>query len=235
MLSANHLILISLSLSGSGSVLPSPNILLQSTNHFASNNQHPQQQQHQQQQQQQQLSRLQPTSRSHFSSPGPAHLAASALTEEPAVAHHANPAPGVERPEPSRDSLGANMNEPLELITHRQQHQAIKTAVLKDKEVVPPKLPNPILHPKHLNLLPRLQPKSLLPPPGSRDRIQRKSSAQLPDFLSFKYLRHEKENIVGVVAKDKVDEGLEFGPYNGNFLDEEIGSTKESTWEVWNC
>ncbi|XP_003731041.1 zinc finger protein 93 [Strongylocentrotus purpuratus] len=216
--------------SGSGSVLPSPNILLQSTNHFTSNNQHPQQQQHQQQQQQQ-LSRLQPTSRSHFSSPGPAHLAASVLTEEPAVAHHPNPAPGVERPEPSRDSLGATMNEPLELITHRQ-HQAIKTAVLKDKEVVPPKLPNPILHPKHLNLLPQLQPKSLLPPPRSRDNVRRKSSAQLPDFLSFKYLRHEKENIVGVVAKDKVEEGIEFGPYNGNFLDEEIGSTKESTWEL---
>ncbi|XP_041470218.1 histone-lysine N-methyltransferase PRDM9-like [Lytechinus variegatus] len=216
--------------SGSGSILPSPNILLQSTNHFASsNNQHPQHPQHQQHQQQ--LNRLQPTTRPHFIPPSTTHLAGPNLAVDATVAQHIDP--GIERTETSRDSLDATLNEPLELSTPRQHQDTSSKTLMKDKVAVPPKPPNPILQPKHLNLMPTPQPKSLLPPLRRRDRVQPRSGGQLPEFLAFKYLRNEKENIVGVVAKDNVDEGMEFGPYNGNFLDEEIGSTKsESTWEL---
>ncbi|XP_071511242.1 uncharacterized protein [Diadema antillarum] len=54
----------------------------------------------------------------------------------------------------------------------------------------------------------------------------------LPDCLSFIYCGEEKENISGVKAKKQIEKGVLFGPYEGDLLDEENGSTKESTWEL---
>lgn len=36
----------------------------------------------------------------------------------------------------------------------------------------------------------------------------------------------------GVVAKDTVEKGVEFGPYTGTLLDEEQGWSKDTSWEV---
>ena len=58
------------------------------------------------------------------------------------------------------------------------------------------------------------------------------SSSMLPEFLRFKYKPNERENIGGILAVERVEEGVEFGPYDGNLLDEAIGSAKDSTWEV---
>ena len=58
-------------------------------------------------------------------------------------------------------------------------------------------------------------------------------TVELPNYLKYKCTpEEEKEKITGVVAKETVEEGVEFGPFEGTLMDEEVGAPKDTTWEV---
>lgn len=57
-----------------------------------------------------------------------------------------------------------------------------------------------------------------------------KSIQDLPQNLSFRATSEGK--VDGVVAKEMIEKGVEFGPYAGTLLDEEQGWTRDTTWEV---
>eukprot|EP00057_Strongylocentrotus_purpuratus_P023794 XP_011678268.1 PREDICTED: histone-lysine N-methyltransferase PRDM9 isoform X1 [Strongylocentrotus purpuratus] len=56
------------------------------------------------------------------------------------------------------------------------------------------------------------------------------SSPDLPQGLSFK--RTSLDKVEGVVARETIEKGVEFGPYTGTLLNEEYGWFKDSTWEI---
>ncbi|XP_041470878.1 zinc finger protein 431-like [Lytechinus variegatus] len=58
------------------------------------------------------------------------------------------------------------------------------------------------------------------------------SSQELPKGLIFKVASADK--VEGVVARDTMEKGVEFGPYTGTLLDEEQGWSKETSWEICN-
>ncbi|XP_030834185.1 zinc finger protein 345 [Strongylocentrotus purpuratus] len=57
-----------------------------------------------------------------------------------------------------------------------------------------------------------------------------KSIQDLPQNLLFRATPEGK--VDGVVAKERIEKGVEFGPYAGTLLDEEQGWTRDTTWEV---
>ena len=52
----------------------------------------------------------------------------------------------------------------------------------------------------------------------------------LPSELSFKMTSQGK--MEGVIAKETIEKGVEFGPYTGTLMNEELGWSKDTTWEV---
>ena len=130
----------------------------------------------------------------------------------------------------STQHMNVNTSGPLELSTRRNSCGSSKKSnaqAQKAKQaatVTQPKQTNQQTQPQKQTILPLLK--------RMKDSAKRESSAMLPEFLRFKYKPNERENIGGILAVERVEEGVEFGPYDGNMLDEAVGSTKDSTWEV---
>ncbi|XP_041470039.1 histone-lysine N-methyltransferase PRDM9-like [Lytechinus variegatus] len=57
------------------------------------------------------------------------------------------------------------------------------------------------------------------------------SSSDLPQGLSLRKTSQGK--VEGVVTVESIEEGVEFGPYRGTLLEEDVGGMKDTTWEVF--